>query len=96
MLAVGSHAITNRKPAYASANFRHCSNIAIAHCKWLIKFVHDGVQCWRQTIGANFFKDLLHLVGLLTGLVQKIGLAKVHHHALGAGGNKCARRMNKQ
>ena len=51
----------------------------------LVEFASHCVNRSRQPVGANFLKYHLYLVGLLTGLVQPVGFAEFHEHALGTG-----------
>ena len=48
------------------------------------QFIENSLQCGLQSVSLYLVKHLLHPVRLLTGLVDKIGLAKLHQHTFRA------------
>ena len=69
---------------------RHHPDLAIAQGQGLLQLVAHRGQGRRQAVGPDLVQYLAHLVRLLAGLLQGIGLAEVDQHAFGAGGDQGA------
>jgi len=72
------------------------ANIAIPQRQRLLQLAAHRLHRRHQTIGPHLLSHLLDLVRLLAGLLERIGLAKVHQHALGPGRDQRACSADQQ
>ena len=87
MITVGGHPITDVESTDPLAHFQHRADIAVTQRYRLVQFGLDGLNGGHQAVGANLVQHHFYLVGLLSGLIDPVGLAEVLQHALGAGGD---------
>ena len=60
------------------------TDIAIAHGDGLRELAPDGLDSGQEAFGPNLLPNLADPLGLLAGLLQPAGTAKLHQHALRA------------
>ena len=96
MLAVAHHPVTHGPSVHARPDLGHPADIAVAKRQGLVELAQHRIDGGGHAVGAGLVEHHAHLVRLLAGLVDPAGLAELHQHAFGAGGNKGAGGVDEQ
>ncbi len=91
MFTVRGHPVAWLQIRNRCADIQHLTHIAVAEGQGFIEPAAHGLDRGHETVGLRLVESHAHLVGLLAGFLNEIGLAKVDQHALRAGGDQRAR-----
>ena len=94
MGTIRGHDVARHQISDTGTCLDHLADIAVTQRDWLIELGLHCVHSRRQTVSLHLLDGLAHLVGLLTGLVDPVGLAKVQQHLFGTDRDQAGARAD--